>query len=142
MNTTIHCSLLIDDDKATNFYNKYTLLKHEAFNEVNVVKSGLEGIEYLQKTTKKVYPKPNLIFLDINMPFMNGWEFLDKFKCMDKNIIADIKVIMLSTSDDPMDLRRAVKNEFVFDFINKPLSFITIDKLVSSYFSYTIAKYL
>ncbi|WP_298310026.1 response regulator [uncultured Aquimarina sp.] len=140
MNDIVTCSLLIDDDKATNFYNKHMLLKHKAFKNVKVVREAKNALEYLKNLNNKLHIKPELIFLDINMPFMNGWDFLDEFANLEKDVIQDIKIIMLSTSNDPNDIKKALKNELIYDFINKPLSNDVIDQIIEKHFSYKIAR--
>jgi CheY-like chemotaxis protein len=76
---------------------------------------------------------PDLIFLDINMPGMNGWEFLDEYnKIMDptKNSLV---VTMLTTSDNPDDKARAKDWKFVSDFITKPLTKEMMEKILAAH---------
>ncbi|KAA1243996.1 response regulator [Aquimarina sp. RZ0] len=136
----VTCSLLIDDDKATNFFNKYLLMKHDAFKNVTVVQGVKDALEYLQSLDNQLNLKPELIFLDINMPCMNGWDFLEEFAKLKEEIIDNIKVVMLSTSNDPNDLKKASNNKYVNDFINKPLTYSIIDKIIQEHFSYEITK--
>ncbi|WP_299434508.1 response regulator [uncultured Aquimarina sp.] len=140
MNDIVTYSLLIDDDKATNFFNKRMLLKHKAFKDVKVIQEAKNALEYLKNINNQLHKKPELIFLDINMPFMNGWDFLEEFANLEKDVIDDIKIIMLSTSNDPNDIKKALKNELVYDFINKPLSNDVINQVIGKHFSYKIAR--
>ncbi len=140
MNNTVTCSLLIDDDKATNFYNRYLLLKHEAFKTVKTIQVAKEALDYLKNSDRQLNVKPELIFLDINMPFMNGWEFLKEFAQLEKEIIEDITLVMLSTSNDPNDLEKAVNNKYVHDYINKPLTHRIIDKILQKHFSLKMTR--
>jgi len=134
MNNIVTCSLLIDDDKATNFFNKYLLLKHNAFENINVIQSAKDALEYLKNNYQQLDTKPELIFLDINMPAMNGWEFLIEFSKLDPNLIDGIKVILLSTSSNPDDVKESAKNHSVDDFINKPLSRGLLDDVLKDHF--------
>ncbi len=134
MNTLVNCVLLIDDDKATNFFNQRVVTKHESFCQVNTVQSGLAALEYLDKVKNNKATKPDLIFLDINMPAMNGWEFLIEFSKLDQAITEGIKVILLSTSSNPDDVRASAKNHSVDDFINKPLSLDLLDNVLKNHF--------
>ncbi|MEP3838483.1 MAG: response regulator [Algibacter sp.] len=114
--------LFIDDDKATNFLNKHLAKGRESIESIYLKHSGFEAIEFLQNCTKDTENIPNLIFLDINMPAMNGWEFLEEFYELDENLINKIKVIILSSSDDPRDLKRFENNGKLLDFLRKPLN--------------------
>ncbi|GGX16113.1 response regulator [Aquimarina muelleri] len=134
MNTLVNCVLLIDDDKATNFFNKRVVTKHEGFKEVYTVQSGMAALEYLISVGDNKATKPDLIFLDINMPAMNGWEFLTEFSKLDHNLTKDIKVVLLSTSSNPDDVNASSKNHSVDDFINKPLSLNLLDSVLENHF--------
>ncbi|RMA58965.1 response regulator [Ulvibacter antarcticus] len=136
MDQKINCVLLIDDDRATNFFNKMVVNRHGRFNTIVTSQSGTEALEYLKGVQKEHNIKPDLIFLDINMPAMNGWEFLTEFEKFDENFILDIKVILLSTSSDPKDVKKSREKHPVDDFINKPLSFPLLNEVLKSHFDY------
>jgi len=131
----INCVLLVDDDKATNFFNKRIALKNNQFDHVNSVQSGKEALLYLEDARKKLVPKPELIFLDVNMPAMNGWEFLEQFSKLDDEIKENVKIIMLTTSTNPKDLETSKNIESVNDFVNKPLSVNLLDHILDKHFS-------
>lgn len=116
------CTLLIDDDKVINYYNQKVINKHSNFGEVISVNSGKNGLTYLLDAIKGEAIKPNLIFLDINMPAMNGWEFIEEFKKLDPVFTEDIKIVLLTTSNNPEDFERSKQIELVSEYINKPLS--------------------
>ncbi len=134
MEKSIPCVLLIDDDKATNFFNERVVTRHNSFDNINTVHSGKAALDYLAKVENQVAIKPNLIFLDINMPAMNGWEFLVEFAKLNKNTTEGIKVILLSTSSNPDDVNESIKNHSVDDFINKPLSLDLLDNVIEKHF--------
>lgn len=125
--------LLIDDDKAVNFFNQHVVIKHNSFEHIKTVQSGQEGLEFLSKVKLGEAPKPDLIFLDINMPAMNGWEFLDEYEKMCSDFRKDIKVIILSSSSNPEHVNKTIQNYKVIDFINKPLSFDILDNVLKVY---------
>ncbi len=135
MSTLVDCVLLIDDDRATNFFNERVVAKHSGFNKVNTVQSGMAALEYLNNIPQNLTVKPNLIFLDINMPAMNGWEFLIEFSKLDTQIREGIKVILLTTSSNPDDVRASSTNHSVDDFINKPLSPNLLDSVLKNHFN-------
>ncbi|WP_109299144.1 response regulator [Aquimarina sp. AU474] len=134
MGKSVNCVLLIDDDKATNFFNERVVNRHQGFHQVNTVQSGLAALEYLRDVGKDSIIKPDLIFLDINMPAMNGWEFLIEFSKLDHSVTNGIKVILLSTSSNPDDVKESAKNHSVDDFINKPLSLDLLDNVLQNHF--------
>ncbi|WP_299185050.1 response regulator [uncultured Aquimarina sp.] len=134
MNNPIDCVLLIDDDKPTNFFNSKILSRHDSFNSVKVRQSGKAALEYLVDVDKGIELKPNLIFLDLNMPAMNGWEFLVEYSKLDQKVTEGIKIIILTTSSDIKDLEKSKENYFVKDLVNKPLSFPTLNNVVKKHF--------
>ncbi|AXT50433.1 response regulator [Aquimarina sp. BL5] len=135
MGKSVTCVLLIDDDKATNFFNERVVTRHDSFDNINTVQSGKAALEYLTNVKNQTAMKPDLIFLDINMPAMNGWEFLIEFAKLDKRTTEGIKVILLSTSSNPDDVNESIKNHSVDDFINKPLSLDLLDNVIEKHFS-------
>ncbi len=134
MGKSVNCVLLVDDDKATNFFNERVVTRHQGFHQVNTVQSGMAALEYLKAVGKNSTIKPDLIFLDINMPAMNGWEFLIEFSKLDATVTNGIKVILLSTSSNPDDVKESAKNHSVDDFINKPLSLDLLDNVLRNHF--------
>jgi response regulator of citrate/malate metabolism len=125
--------LLIDDDKAVNFFNKHVVVKHHCFEHIHTVQSGAAGLEFLKKAAQGEAPIPDLVFLDINMPAMNGWEFLDHFEQMPADFRNKIKVIILSSSSNPEHIKKSIKNYDVEDFINKPLSLDILNNVVKNH---------
>ena len=125
--------LLIDDDKATNFIHKHLIKKTLVVDTVINKLNGLEAIKYL--TTKKdgEYPQTDLIFLDINMPIMDGWEFIEEYKKINFSKKAVI-IIMLTTSLNPSERERSEKTEIIADFVTKPLTAENLQDVVKSYF--------
>lgn len=135
MKNKVECVLLIDDDVVTNFYNTKILRKHEKFNEIIAVTGGVDALKYLEEVSKGHLVKPNFIFLDINMPGMNGWEFVLEYNKLDKNLTKDIKLVMLTTSNNPDDFERSKRLDAVNDFINKPLSINLLSSLLKNHYT-------
>ena len=134
---SINCTLLIDDDKVINFYNEKIVNRHIDFGQVTSVNSGQNALDYLNDAMKGLIAKPNLIFLDINMPAMNGWEFLEEFSKLDIDYTSSIKVILLTTSNNPDDFERSKSIETISDFINKPLSSDILDNVKQNHYVLT-----
>ncbi|WP_062053193.1 response regulator [Sediminicola sp. YIK13] len=116
---------IIDDDPIFVYGTKVLLNYNSSFCSNIIVyengKEALDDLRFMLKTNKEM---PEVIFLDLNMPFINGWEFLDELKKMD--LKKKIRVYVVSSSLDKMDEEKARKYDMVVDFINKPF---TVNKL-------------
>jgi len=135
MKTHINYVLLIDDDKVTNYYNQRIVNKYDKIKDVVAVTSGKKALEYLKNAEKGLVEKPNLIFLDINMPAMNGWEFVQEYKKLNADFTKDIKLVMLTTSNNPDDYQRSLQIDSIDGFINKPLSTDLLSEIVKSHYN-------
>ncbi|SHG95534.1 CheY chemotaxis protein or a CheY-like REC (receiver) domain [Flavobacterium fluvii] len=115
--------LCVDDDPITLMLCKMVINKALFSNKIITAKNGEEALNYF-KTFKDGDSdiKPQLIFLDLNMPVMGGWEFLDCFSTTEYSEYNTIKVIILSSTIDPEDLEKAKKYPMVLDFLSKPIS--------------------
>lgn len=115
--------LCIDDDPITLMLCKMVINKALFSKEIITTKNGEEAIKYFDtlKTTD-TNNKPQLIFLDLNMPVMDGWEFLESFNTAAYSEFHDTKVIILSSTIDPEDLEKSKKYPMVIDFLSKPIS--------------------
>lgn len=109
--------MLIDDNSMDNFINKSLMESCDFAGEIIVCETARQGLDLLSKNQL-----PQIIFLDINMPHMDGFEFLDEFEKLSPEVHNRCKIIMLSTSESFKDLNRANKNVFVKKFLNKPLT--------------------
>lgn len=114
--------LVVDDDKICNFLTVNALKKAGIEGEINVVINGLDGINYLKETAVL----PDLILLDINMPIMDGLDFLKNFTL--EGFEGKSKIAMYTSSIREADKNTAFQYPDVFEFLNKPL---THDKLLS-----------
>lgn len=110
--------ILVDDSDADNFLHRLIIEESGVARSVHDFLKGEDALEFLRK--KESDPElPTLLLLDINMPTMSGWEFLEAYE--DIKAPKDIVVVMLTTSLNPDDRERAEKIETVRAFINKPL---------------------
>lgn len=130
MERNLNCILLIDDDEAVNFIHNRVIQKSGCSKEVAVARNGQEGLEFLTTKVDGKYPQPDLIFLDINMPVMNGWEFLEEYEKLEKDQKGREIIVMLTTSLNPDDKERAKKIAHIDDFHPKPLSEAHLKKIL------------
>jgi CheY-like chemotaxis protein len=131
--------MLIDDDEPTNFMSNMELEEADCTEHIQIADSGKKALSYLTAADPIhnqdiEMPYPELIFLDINMPAMNGWEFLDKFNEIKKEKKPEIIIIMLTTSINPDDKLKAEKMPLVAGFENKPLTSEIIKNVMNKYF--------
>jgi len=134
MNDNLECIMLVDDNADDNFYHERVINKCNLSAMVIVKNNGLDALEYLRSTEKTSNCQPDLIFLDINMPGMNGWEFLKKYSQLDKKLQNKRIIIMLTTSDNPDDESRAKSLGLVSDYITKPLTKELMEEITRKYF--------
>ena len=136
MKNKLNCILLADDDEPTNFLNRLVLEELGCTKQIKVVENGIQALEYLSKTDadNENYPLPELIFLDINMPAMNGWEFLERYSSLAKEQKAEVMIIMLTTSLNPEDRQKADGITEVTGFETKPLTAEKLGTLLEKYF--------
>ena len=98
---------------------------------IKVALNGIDALNYLKNENNII---PDLIFLDINMPKMNGWEFLEEYKKLDKNTKSKIVIVILSTSINPDDIKKSEGIEEVSDFEVKPLDKDAIENILYKFF--------
>ena len=120
--------LFIDDDFATNFYHNIIVRDSGLVEKYLFFSSANEALAYFKEQATLGNPeKPDAIFLDINMPEINGWEFLDLYAQSDND--KSPIYIMLTTSLNPEDQQRAELNPLVRGLKNKPLTATHLEEL-------------
>ncbi|MEM9917952.1 MAG: response regulator [Bacteroidota bacterium] len=117
--------LLVDDDETTNFYNELLIRQHFPKLEVAIVTNGQKALNYLQK-----HPYPKIILLDINMPVMDGFEFLEIYQ--QQNHSDPPLIAMLTTSLNPDDIKLADAYPQIKKFLSKPLQITDLKALLES----------
>lgn len=124
--------LCIDDDAITLMLCKKVIIKSSFSHEIITAQNGEEALQYFQ-TIKEVKNQstapPQLIFLDLNMPVMGGWEFLDFFNKPEFSEFKNIKVVVLSSTIDPEDLEKSKQYPMVIDFLSKPITHTMLEYL-------------
>jgi CheY-like chemotaxis protein len=127
--------MLVDDDHNDNFFHKREINKTNPSISVIEKTSGSDALEFLKSNIHNKDMLPNLIFLDINMPVIDGWMFLEESKRLDKELQDSFKIIMLSTSLNSEDIERAMTYTNVSDYITKPLTKEIMDDITRRFFA-------
>jgi CheY-like chemotaxis protein len=130
MQKQLNFVLLIDDNEDDNYYHELILREAGAAQQIQIAETGNSALDFLQETSTA----PELIFLDINMPRMNGWEFLERYKKLKIDQKANVIIIMLTTSLNPEDARKAKTIPEIDDFESKPLTSEMIKKIMKKFF--------
>ena len=120
---TMSTIILIDDDISVNYFHRRLITLLNLSEDIHTFFNGKQALEGIIEINKNAAPDQKaIVFLDLNMPLMSGWEFLEEFEKIkdDLNLICNIHVI--SASLNPVDRERAEKNPNVISYIGKPLS--------------------
>jgi CheY-like chemotaxis protein len=112
---------LIDDDDIYQFLLKKELRHTNLVERINLFSDGRKAMEYFKENLDNQDTLPDVIFLDINMPIMNGWRFLEEFKSLKNHINKKIIIYMVSSSFDDRDVQRSQEYSEVTDYIIKPV---------------------
>lgn len=126
--------MLIDDNPDDNFIHERVINRTERVNKIVVMESAEEALSYLKINEKNLDKNPNMIFLDINMPGMNGWEFLEEYEKLNVKRKAKMVVVMLSTSFNPADQEKARAIKANKGFVTKPLTTTKFNELLEKHF--------
>lgn len=126
----IQRAMLVDDNEADNVFHEIMITRSGAVDDVVVAESGFEALDYLKKSDS---PEVDLIFLDINMPGMNGFEFLEQFATLSQRHPAAV-VVMLTSSPSAEDHERARRYPAIKAYMTKPLSAEATAKLIDQFF--------
>jgi len=120
--------LFVDDDPITLMLCKKVIERAEFSKEIVTANNGEDAIKYFDNLKSKINSDdtltlPELMFLDLNMPVMGGWEFLDIFSKENYHMVfPNLKVIVLSSTIDPKDIEKSKSYSMVIDFLSKPIT--------------------
>ena len=121
--------MLVDDNDTDNFISKRIIEITKFAKQVEVKNSGKSALDYLAENQNNPENLPNIIFLDINMPVVDGFVFLYEFEKLKELVRTRCKVIILSSSDNKRDIDKIVNNNYVIKFITKPLTEMALDEI-------------
>lgn len=130
MDNKLKCIMLVDDNDADNFIHRMIIEASNCTELVVEVFNGAQALAYL-KEHQNTEKYPDLIFLDINMPLMDGWEFIDAYEAENLEDTAPAIIVMLTTSLNPDDAKRAKSRRPITDFCNKPLDAMKLDSILN-----------
>ncbi|MDQ3395357.1 MAG: response regulator [Bacteroidota bacterium] len=121
---------LVDDDETSNFLNSLLIRSMKITDKVEIAKNGKEALtKFVAFKTHNGNEFPELVLLDINMPVMDGFEFLEEFEKLYSVNHEEIKIVMLTSSNSPKDIDKA-KRFNIAGYINKPLTEEKLQKLI------------
>ena len=128
--------LLIDDDETTNYLNHRLLSRMNTAEDIKVVTNGEEALEYLEKAFAGVegHPRPDLIFVDIKMSVMDGFEFLEEYQKFDETDKNQTIMMMLTSSASFYDLEKLKQFPEVLKHYSKPLAEADVREILDEHF--------
>jgi len=125
----VNLVMLVDDNETDNFISRRIIEISKFANEIEVKNSGQSALDYLTENRDNQDKIPDIIFLDINMPIVDGFIFLYEFEKFSEKVRDKCKVIILSSSDNKRDIDKIVNNNHVIKFITKPLTEHALDEV-------------
>lgn len=124
--------MIVDDDPLNNSLCKFLVGKVVTNIEIKDFLLPIEGLNYIQTIYNSSNSNcPTILLLDINMPILTGWDFLDEFAKMGKHIHQQFIIYIVSSSIDFSDIEKANANIFVKEYVTKPLSLSIIKEMVA-----------
>ena len=118
---------VVDDDNIYQIIIKKLIERSEMFSEISSFKNGKDAIDELYNNTKNIEGIPDIILLDINMPIMDGWEFMDELGVLKPKFDTEIMVYIVSSSIAIEDKNKSKNYENILGYLSKP---VTIDDLI------------
>jgi CheY-like chemotaxis protein len=122
--------LIVDDNEIDSFILERVLADTLFDCQIHIEDWAEDGLTYLQKVSLRELPE--VIFLDINMPAMNGFEFMAEFAKLPDSIKNYSKVVLVTTSNHPLDRERAMSDPLIFGYLLKPVSVEKLNEILKS----------
>jgi len=113
---------IVDDDKIFQLTASKTIRATEVTDNVLQFENGEEALRYIRAHFSEASKLPDCLFLDINMPFVDGWMFLEDYAALKDTLAKSMTIYMVSSSIDPRDIARAKNNLHVSDYVIKPVT--------------------
>lgn len=129
MNSTmVNTACIIDDDNIYVSLIKKIIQSKNLCSELLIFNNGQQSMNYFKENINKD-KIPEIILLDLNMPVMDGWEFLEKFSKIKDNLQKEIKLYVVSSSINPSDVNRAKSSPAVQDYLIKPVHIKNLESI-------------
>ncbi|MDB5247978.1 MAG: cheB 1 [Segetibacter sp.] len=126
--------MVVDDAEIDRYMAEKIMTKYKFAEEVITVESAMDALEYLTSHQNMPDSLPCLILLDINMPEMSGFDFLDEYAKLPELVKRKCIIVMLSSSMLPEDHERAMLSPYVCDFLDKPLNPVKLQTVQAACF--------
>ena len=121
---------IIDDDDVYQYTITNAIKKNSIVKKILVFSDGKEGIDFLIDNIANVEDIPDIIFLDINMPIMDGWQFLEQYVKLKPRVGKKVTIYMISSSVDPIDVKRAKAMSEISDYLIKPIKSEQVSEII------------
>lgn len=124
---------LVDDDSIFQLIATRTIKGANITDRIIQFNNGAEALKYFEMNFEVAERLPDILLLDINMPYVDGWMFLEDFEKLQPKLSKNVTIYMVSSSIDPEDINRAKRNKLVSDYLVKPVSKETFAKLTTHF---------
>jgi CheY-like chemotaxis protein len=121
--------MLVDDNDVDNYISQKMIALSKFSKNILVKNNGKSALEFLEENQNNLELLPDIIFLDISMPIVDGYVFLYEFEKYSEVLKNKSKVVILTSSDNKQDIERMNDNEFVFKYVTKPLTEATLNEM-------------
>lgn len=127
----IKTACIIDDDDIFRFILKKHIENQNLAEVILMFENGEQAIQHFLEFAGDAEKLPDVVFLDINMPVMNGWDFVTAYHNVRRKLAKDATIFMISSSVDDRDVSRAKHTEVIADYLTKPLDKELVHQLIS-----------
>lgn len=113
---------IIDDDDIYQYLTQKELEKSQRVKSIHTFSDGIKALDHLKQTGEDPNKAPHIIFLDVNMPILSGWGFIEELRLLKISNLSSTRIYMISSSFDRRDIEKAREYEEVADYLVKPVS--------------------
>lgn len=121
---------VIDDDDIYQYLTQKELEKSQRVKTISTFSDGIKALNYLKEIAEDLSNLPHIIFLDVNMPILSGWAFIEELRQLRLSNLSAIKIYIISSSFDRRDIEKAREYEEIADYLVKPVSRMQIASIL------------